>query len=755
MERRAMDKNIGGAAFAAIVRASLEAIIVADEHGRVLEFNPAAERMFGWSRDEAMGRTIGTLLVPPDLRGRHERGMDRMRAGAAPRLTERAVQMEAMRRDGNIFPCALSVARLDVPDKALFAASIRDLSELETERRNRREVEDLLRAIFDDQSEVIFRYDADRRIVFYNLAACRLYGVTPTEMLGRHLMDDVEPGLRPRLQAELDALTVDAPIVQATDSKVMPNGETRWLDWTNRALFDAQGRLTGYQAVGRDVTGQHLARMALAASEARFAAFMHHAPVGMYIKDADGRYSVVNPEMEKVFGRPVRDVVGRHPRDLVPETLVSMIEAADAGVRATGRPSAIEEWIEGADTYEWTLVVRFPIDTPDGGPPQIGGFDIDISAMKRAQAELERTREALYLNEKLRALGHFAAGVAHELNNPLAIIAGQAELLAEDVADGPLAPRAAMIRRAADRCSRVVHNALAMARQRPPERRLTDLNALVRGAILVAKQPPGGVEPRVEMALADPPPLVFCDPDQIHQVIVNLLTNARESLVGTDGPNRITIATETLAQDEGVAVEIRDTGPGVPPNLKDRVFDAYFTTKTVGTGIGLAFCRTVVEAHGGEIGLLPSLRGARFRMTLPAAAADILPAAAPPLPNDPASGEVLIVDQEADFSSSLAEMLQRDGYATTVAVGGGEAIRQLRHRTFDLVLLDLDMALPDGLGVYAWIVAARPAMIARTVFVTVALLEPGKIEAIRRTGRPVFEKPLRAADVRLLGSLAR
>lgn len=750
-----MDRDIGGAAFAAIVRASLEAIIVADEHGRVLEFNPAAERMFGWSRDEAMGRTIGTLLVPPDLRDRHERGMDRMRAGAAPRLTERAVQMEAMRRDGSTFPCALSVARLDVPDTALFAASIRDLSELEAERRNRREVEDLLRAIFDDQSEVIFRYDADRRIVFYNLAACRLYGVTPTEMLGRHLMDDVEPRLRPRLQAEIDALTVDAPIVQATDCKVMPNGETRWLDWTNRALFDAQGRLTGYQAVGRDVTGQHLSRMALAASEARFAAFMRHAPVGMYLKDAEGRYVVVNPEMEKVFGRPADEVTGRHPRDLVPAGLVSVIESADAAVLATGQPSTIVEWIEGADSYEWTLVVRFPIEVPDGAARQIGGFDIDISAIKRAQAELERTREVLHQNEKLRALGHFAAGVAHELNNPLAIIAGQAELLAEDVADGPLASRAGMIRRAADRCSRVVHNALAMVRQRPLEPRPADLNALVLGAVALARQAPGGGAAQVDTVLADPPPQVSCDPDQIHQVILNLLTNARESLAGGQGQNRITVTTEALAEG-GAAVEVRDTGPGVPNPLKDRVFDAYFTTKAVGTGIGLAFCRSVVEAHGGTIDLLPSPSGARFRIVLPSVAGAAPLGTIPPLHEmPPASGDVLIVEDEPEFAQSLAEMLRREGYATEVALGGGEAIGLLRHRTFDLVLLDLDMREPGGLGVHAWMVAAHPAMVARTVFVTGALLDPAMTEAVRRTGRPVIEKPLRAVDLRLLGSLAR
>lgn len=612
-----LGSGIGGAAFAAVVRASLEAIVIADSHGRVLEFNPAAERMFGWRRAEALGQSIGTLLVPPDLRGQHEAGMERMRAGAPPRMTEREVEMRAMRRDGQVFPCALSVSRLDVPGAKLFAASIRDLSDLATERARRAEVESLLRAVFDDQTEVIFRYDAHRRIVFYNQAACRAYGITPTEKLGHDLLDDVHPEARARVSAELDSMTPAFPVRKGTDPKALPNGEKRWFEWTNRALFDAQDRLTGFQAVGRDVTEEHLARLELAASEARFAAFMRHAPVGMYVKDAEGRYVSVNPEMEKVFGRPAQEVIGRHARDVVPPELVPVIEASDAEVRRLGRPTTVEERIAGAESYEWTLVVRFPIEQPGGGGAHVGGFDIDISAIKRAQAELSRTREALHQNEKLSALGNFAAGIAHELNNPLAIIRGQAELLSEDLGESPLAARVDMIARATERCSAVFRNALAMVRREPPARRLADINALAAGAAEVLLHPPGRASAKVRLRLASALPPISCDPDQMHQAVVVLLSNAREAIESGARGGTITVATARLAEG-AIAIDVADDGPGVPGHLRDRIFEPYFTTKSVGTGIGLALGRAIVEAHGGALTLVPSRRGARFRIILPA-----------------------------------------------------------------------------------------------------------------------------------------
>jgi signal transduction histidine kinase len=189
------------------------------------------------------------------------------------------------------------------------------------------------------------------------------------------------------------------------------------------------------------------------------------------------------------------------------------------------------------------------------------------------------------------------------------------------VGDGPLGARVEMIARAADRCNAVFRNALAMLRRQPPARRPVDVNALVTGAIDAAMHPSSRAAPRIETRLAQALPTVSCDPDQMHQVIVNLLENARESLEGRAAGGLIKLSTARLSEG-AIAIEVRDDGPGVPKHLRDRIFEAYFTTKAVGTGIGLALCRAVVEAHEGAIDLIPSARGARFRIILLANGAD-------------------------------------------------------------------------------------------------------------------------------------
>ncbi|MDW4500357.1 ATP-binding protein [Sulfitobacter sp. D35] len=255
-----------------------------------------------------------------------------------------------------------------------------------------------------------------------------------------------------------------------------------------------------------------------------------------------------------------------------------------------------------------------------GGEEVIVSDMEDLSARLAVQAELARQRAQVFQAEKMSALGELLAGVAHELNNPLSVIVGNAEFLHEDLEGSAHAPRIGKIGTAADRCVRIVRSFLSMARQEPLDPRPTALAGLLDLAVDTV-QPlagPAGITLSVEL----PPVLaeVMVDEVQVSQVAINLLTNAVHAIADSGIGDAVTVTAGM--QGDVVAVSVSDNGPGVPEQIARRIFDPLFTTKEVGkgTGVGLAFCHRVVAAHGGEIHLDPGQQaGARFVLTLPVA----------------------------------------------------------------------------------------------------------------------------------------
>ena len=749
--------SVGDAILAAVAHASLDCLIITDAEGRVIEFNPAAVATFGWPRKVALGRPIGELIVPPAFRAAHEAGIARYLAGAAAKVMGRRVEMTAMRADGETFPVELTVTEAWAEGRRLFAASLRDLSGAQARERALRESESFLQTLLNDQDELVFRYDRDLRIIFCNAATCRSFGIAREELLGRPMRDYVLAEVWPRLASELRTLTPERPLVTGTDPKLMPSGETRWFEWTNRALFDESSRLTGYQAVGRDVTERRRADRALAESEARLAAFMRHAPIGMYVKDEAGRYLMANPEMRHVFGRPTEEVIGRTADELLDGEAAAVVAAADAEVRANRRPAQIEEHLPGLERYAWTLVVRFPIEGPPGQGLHVGGFDIDITDMKRTESELAASREALHQSEKLRSMGSLLAGVAHELNNPLAIVLIQAVMLEEDAQEDPLRQRAAKIRHAAERCARIVQTFMALARRKPLERRRVVLADVARAALEIASYALRTSD--IEVALEvepDLPPLAG-DPDQLHQLVLNLLVNAQQALASRPPPRRIEVRVRRPSADL-LALEVADNGPGVPPEHRERIFEEFFTTKPQGAGMGfgLAFSRSVAEAHRGRLVLLPEGAGATFRMTLPIAAGRAeATAAVEPATGAPARCCALVVDDEPEIAGALAELLAADGYAVEAALSGEAARSMLAETGFDLILCDLRMPGIDGRQLFTWLQQARPELVARLAFATGDALGSEAARFLAEAGRPVLEKPFTQTALRRVVSAIR
>jgi PAS domain S-box-containing protein len=369
----------------------------------------------------------------------------------------------------------------------------------------------------------------------------------------------------------------------------------------------------------------------------------------------------------------------------------------------------------------------------------------DISERKRSEEELRRQREVLHQSEKLASMGTLLASVAHELNNPLSIVVGQAGLLSRVAGPGPLAQRAEKIERAAERCARIVANFLALARQRPPERRRVQLNAVVQEAVelLTYAIRTDSIELCLQLA-RDLPPL-FADAHQLHQVIVNLVTNAQHALRGATPPRCITLATSF--RSGRLVLEVADTGAGIPLELQPRVFEPFFTTKAPGegTGLGLPLCKGIIEEHGGSIELQSGVGcGALFRIVLPVQQAETAPRTAPPAvyAQRAEARSILIVDDEADVAELLAELLRECGHDVDIAKGGLAGFERLAHHGgYDLIITDMKMPDLDGPGLYQQALRLNPELGSRFLFITGDGFSGQTQRFLAEAGAPSLNKP--------------
>jgi PAS domain S-box-containing protein len=449
---------------------------------------------------------------------------------------------------------------------------------------------------------------------------------------------------------------------------------------------------------------------------------------GVVVQDASGVITEANSAAERILGLTVNQLAGRTSldpnwrsvhedgSDFPGETHPAMVSLR------TNRPSA--NVIMGVHKPEgeltWISINSIPIGSEGTKTGVITTFH-DITALKTAQQAAERLSQ----QEHLITTGTLAAGVGHEINNPLAFISANLDFSIEELrsmAGGSPSSRMKELieilteaRQGAERIRKIVRGLRALARQET-EATPTELSAVVDVALSMAAH-----EIRLTATVSTEltaTPLVLADEARLTQVLVNLLVNAAQAFPPGDiGGHRIEITSAALA-DGRVAVSVRDNGPGIPLDILKRIFDPFFTTKPVGkgTGLGLSICRSIVKALGGEL-LVESVvgTGTVFRLLLPAATAS-----GKERPQAPAleRGRVLVVDDEPAILNIFRRSLEREHQVFTCSTGS-EALALLeRGERFDVLFVDLMMPSLNGDALYRRVVELDVEMAARIVFMT-------------------------------------
>ncbi|MBI4607943.1 MAG: GAF domain-containing protein [Candidatus Rokubacteria bacterium] len=358
---------------------------------------------------------------------------------------------------------------------------------------------------------------------------------------------------------------------------------------------------------------------------------------------------------------------------------------------------------------------------------------------------LQETQAQLIQADKLTALGTLLSGMAHELNSPLSTILLSVQLLKQrQVLPDPIRRRVEVIEEECERASRIIRDLLAFARRRPAERRRVNLNEVIN-ATLTLQAPDFDLNNiRVVKEFAAALPEIWGDSHQLQQVFLNLFTNATHAMKIAHGRGTLTV--RSFPRGSGVAIEVEDDGPGIPPEHLGRVFDPFFTTKGTGegTGLGLSLSIGIVEAHGGRMKVHNVAgSGARFTVELPIGeGAEPLESSSPELVTAGSGVRTLVVDDEASLRSLLTDLFSGLGHHVESAATGQEAIAKLEGQAYDLVTLDLRLPDIHGKDVWRWILSRSPAQAARVIFVTGDTMSAETQEFLQKAGRPVITKPL-------------
>lgn len=604
LERRLLELGMNEERFRTAFMISPDVAILTKFSDKALvEVNQAFLDMTGFSRKEVLGRTSLELDLWADTRDRDRINQGLMEKGQVENLTAKFKM-----KDGRIATGIMSAKLIELQGESYVLAHTRDITaQIEVERALK-ESEENFRQMAENVGEVFWLRTADMppRYLYISPAFEEVWGV-PRDSVYRDaeaLFQTVVPEDRVELMRSMRRNERTAEGQHHEFRIQRPDGSIRWI-WARRApIADDSGKVYRVAGMAQDVTERRLAEMALKESEANLAAVINSVDELMLMLDESLTIVWANDVARRIFGR---DLKGAKCHQIFMGSDNPCQPCLAAQTLADGEPHELEVQTQAADGSRLELWGRSAVAVrrPDGRPKTVVAVYRDISQKRALEAEAMRAG-------RLAAIGELAAGVAHEINNPINGIIACAELLSQGgqgkLSAGELTDR---IISEGERVATIVRSLLSFAREGGEAMGPVDLGLVMDDclALMEAQLLKDGID--LEIYLPPGLPLVQGNAHQIQQVVLNLMSNARYALNqkyrGAHPKKRLVIKarSKTSANRKMVRLSFRDHGVGLEPGLDDKIFDPFFSTKPPGqgTGLGLSISHGIVSAHNGELRL--------------------------------------------------------------------------------------------------------------------------------------------------------
>ena len=636
------------AEFRNVLESAPDAIVITSDQGRIVRLNRQAEAIFGYTREELLGEPV-EILMPERFRERHPKHRAAYSPKSRPRPMGTGLELYGRRKDGGEFPVDITLSPMEITDGFLIISVIRDITD---RRRTEEQLVKLSRAV-EQSANLVIIADTQGRIEYVNPNFTQVTGYTPDEVIGQNPRILKSEKTSPEEFRRLWETITSGREWRGEFLNKMKNGELCWASASISPIRNHQGVITHFVAIEEDISELKRAEEALRASERRYRQLTEATLDAIVVADERGVISLFNAAAQRTFGYSEQEVLGQPLTILMPPEyheahqrgLRHYLETREA--RVVGRTIELRGRRKDGEVFPLELSLS-AVELPE---------EIYFLGAIRDLTERQRLQARIVQAEKLASLGLMSAGVAHEINNPLAYVANNLAVLERDIrgltalvaayeaaqailesARPDLAAQVAQLaeeidlpyvkehieqivsstRQGVKRVADIVQNLRGFARLDQAAVGWVNLHDAITSSLEMIRGRLGRCHIVVEQQFGDLP-LVMCAPAQINQVFLNLLVNALQAIEATSkGGGRIEI--RTRAAGDEVIVEVADDGRGIPAELLPRIFDPFFTTKAVGegTGLGLSISHGIVSDHGGRIEVenTPG-QGSRFRVILP------------------------------------------------------------------------------------------------------------------------------------------
>jgi len=681
-----------------------------DIAGNLTFFNDSTSKIFGYSRDELMGMNNREYTDEENAKKLYGTFNKVYTTGK----TQKGFDWEIIRKDGSkrYVEASVSLRKGSEAQPIGFRGIVRDVSDRKQAEKKLQESEEKLRTIIGHSNELFYIHNTEHVLTYVSPTSKDILGYAPEEMM-----------------IEWQKLVTDNPInqrgIQITEKAIMTgekqkpyllelkrkDGTLVLLEIDETPVKDTTGKVVSIAGAARDVGEQKQAEKSIQQSEKRFRELFNSISDLIYTHDLQGHFLSLNPAIEKLIGYEHDELIGNKISEIMKPEFAPVFESEYIKQLKT------QGYLEGISIYfkknggKAYVEYRSTLVYPDDGEPYVSGVGRDVSERILSERKLIKLQEQLTQAQKMEAIGTLAGGIAHDFNNILFPMFGYLEMMLEDIPkDSPLRSHLVEIFNGAKRARDLIKQILTFSRQSDHERKPLETQRVIKEALkLIKSSLPSTIEISQNIKSCG---LVMSDSTHIHQIVMNLCTNAFHAMEETGGKLTIALKEVELAAEDlkdpamipgpHVSLTVADTGPGMEQSIIDRIFDPYFTTKEAGkgTGLGLAVVHGIVKNHRGQIIVYSEPgKGSEFKICLPmiekkkeTAKAEI------DTPIQKGDERILLVDDQDMVAQMEKQMLERLGYHVTARNNSIDALEAFRANPdkFDLIITDLTMPNMTG-----------------------------------------------------------